>query len=120
MQSEWLRRYFHQHDEQCGHSVDEGAVSRRDFVKTGFVGGVAAGMAAGAVVAQTSQAQAQAPTPAANPMGKDWWPSPWGAADERGAYNRMTPAKVLEATRLIKTGKIYSLSQVLETGIPLF
>lgn len=116
MQSEWLRRYFHQHDDQCTHAGGDNAVSRRDFVKTGFVGGVAAGIAAGSVVAQTAQAQ----TPPVNPMGTNWWPSPWGAADEKGAYNRMTPAKVLEATKLIKTGKIYPLSQALEVGIPLF
>jgi hypothetical protein len=59
MQPEWLRRYFHQHDDQCEHQVDENGVSRRDFVRTGFVAGVAAGMAAGSVVAQTGQAEAQ-------------------------------------------------------------
>jgi kynurenine formamidase len=53
-------------------------------------------------------------------MGKDWWPSPWGAADERGANNRITPAKVLEAARLIKTGRVYQLGMILEAGIPLF
>ena len=116
MQPEWLRRYFHQHDDQCEHQVEENGVSRRDFVKTGFVAGVAAGMAAGSVVAQTGQAEAQA----ANPMGKDWWPSPWGPNDERGANNRMTPAKALEAARLIKTGKTYQLGMTLEAGIPLF
>ena len=128
MQSGWLRQFFHTHDGRCQHVVEaegpttearaEEDVSRRDFVKTGFVAGVAAGMAAGAVVAQTTPAQAQ--TPAANPMGRDWWPSPWGPADEKGAYNRQTAAKVMEATRLIKTGKIYPLSQVIEAGIPLF
>jgi hypothetical protein len=126
MQSGWLQQFFHQHDEQCAHGTERGApavdgagtddVTRRDFVKTGFVAGVAAGMA-GAVVAQTSPAQAQAP---ANPMGRQWWPSPWGPNDERGATNRQTPAKAMEAARLIKTGKVYSLSQVLEAGIPLF
>jgi hypothetical protein len=33
-----------------------------------------------------------------------WWPSEWGPDDQRGAANRMTPQKVLEATRLIHTG----------------
>src|SRR5262245_48541841 len=126
MQPEWLKRYFHQHDGQCGHEVTSSdgqeeaspdGVSRRDFVKTGLTAGVAAGMAAGALVAQSSTpAEAQA----ANPMGKDWWPSPWGQNDELGANNRITPAKVMEAAKLIKTGKVYPLSQVLETGIPLF
>ncbi len=124
MQGEWLRRYFqHQHDAQCGHGaeVDGGeqgdcGVSRRDFVRTGFAAGVAAGMAAGTVVGQAGTAEAQA----ANPMGRDWWPSPWGPNDERGANNRITSAKVLQAASLIKQGKVYPLSQVLEVGIPLF
>jgi kynurenine formamidase len=53
------------------------------------------------------------------PIGAKWWPSPWGASDERGAANRLTPAKVLEANRLIKTGKVYSLGRVYEHGMPL-
>ena len=36
-----------------------------------------------------------------------WWPSEWGPEDQRGAANRMTPQKVLEATRLINKGKVY-------------
>lgn len=118
MQPEWLRRYFEtQHTDRCDHVVDGEAVSRRDFVKTGFVAGVAAGMAAGAVVGQPGSAEAQA---AANPMGRDWWPGPWGAQDEAGACNRLTPAKVLEAAKLIKTGKVYPLGMLLESDIPLF
>jgi kynurenine formamidase len=49
-----------------------------------------------------------------------WYPSKWGADDQRGAANRLTPAKVLEAVSLIKEGKIYQLGRVYETGIPLF
>ena len=49
-----------------------------------------------------------------------WWPSEWGAEDQRGATNRLTPAKVIEASKLIKTGKVYQLGKVYETGIPLF
>lgn len=44
----------------------------------------------------------------------------WGAEDERGAANRITPAKVLEATRLIKEGRIYELGRIYEAGMPLF
>jgi kynurenine formamidase len=123
MQPEWLQRYFHQHDpeaEACGEAQCTGAeadsdVSRRDFVKSGLVAGVAAGMA-GAVAQAPQPAEAQAP----NPMGRDWWPSPWGPNDERGANNRITPAKVREAAALIKTGKVYQLGHTLEAGIPLF
>jgi hypothetical protein len=53
-------------------------------------------------------------------LGESGWPSPWGAQDQRGANNRITPAKVKEAAGLIKTGKIYQLGQTLEKGIPLF
>ena len=49
-----------------------------------------------------------------------WWPSPWGKDDQLGALNRLTPAKVLEATALIKTGRIYDLAHVLEEDMPLF
>ncbi len=49
-----------------------------------------------------------------------WWPSEWGPDDQRGAANRMTPEKVLEATKLIRTGKIYQLGRLYEHGMPLF
>jgi kynurenine formamidase len=53
------------------------------------------------------------------PVGPKWWPSPWGADDQRGAANRITPQKVLEANKLIRTGKVYSLGRVYEHGMPL-
>lgn len=51
---------------------------------------------------------------------KQWWPSEWGADDQRGALNRLTPAKVLEATRLIREGVIYDMAHVYEEDMPLF
>lgn len=45
--------------------------------------------------------------------------SPWGPDDQRGAANRLTPAKTLEAARLITQGKIYQLGRVYEAGMPL-
>jgi kynurenine formamidase len=53
------------------------------------------------------------------PIGPRWWPSPWGAADQRGAANRMTPERVKEASKLIRTGKIYALGRTYEHGMPL-
>jgi hypothetical protein len=53
------------------------------------------------------------------PIGKRWWPSPWGADDQRGAANRLTPEKVLEANNLIREGKIYQLGRLYEFGMPL-
>jgi len=44
--------------------------------------------------------------------------SKWGPEDEIGAVNEITPAKVLEASRLIRKGKICRLAQVFEYGMP--
>jgi kynurenine formamidase len=49
-----------------------------------------------------------------------WYPSRWGADDQRGAANRLTPAKTLEAKDLIKTGMIYQLGRAYETGMPMY
>jgi kynurenine formamidase len=43
-----------------------------------------------------------------------WYPSKWGADDTLGAINELSPAGVLAAAKLIKTGKTYSLG--VETG----
>ena len=50
---------------------------------------------------------------------KPWFPSEWGAGDQRGAVNRLTSQNVLEALRLVKTGKVYQLGRVYEEGMPL-
>ena len=50
----------------------------------------------------------------------DWYPSRWGAADQRGAANRITPAKVMEARNLITRGTIYQLGRVYENAMPIF
>ena len=46
--------------------------------------------------------------------------SPWGTDDQRGATNRLTPAKTLEAAALIKQGKVYQLGRTYEAGMPLY
>ncbi|MBI4561591.1 MAG: cyclase family protein, partial [Candidatus Rokubacteria bacterium] len=127
MQSGWLNEDLKPTEPEQSEETDpqaaevsDGAkgVTRRGFLQGGFVAGVAAGIAAGGMLAASHQ-QAHAQT-AGNPFGKDWWPSPWGPADEAGASNRITPAKVLEATRLIRTGRIYALGRIYEFGIPTF
>ncbi len=60
------------------------------------------------------------PAHAQTPTGSRWWPSEWGPDDQRGAANRLTPDKVIEAVGLIKEGKIYRLGRVYEFGMPLF
>jgi kynurenine formamidase len=49
-----------------------------------------------------------------------WYPSRWGADDQRGAANRITPTKVLEAKALITKGNVYQLGHVYEPGMPMF
>ena len=44
----------------------------------------------------------------------DWYPSRYGADDTLGAINNLSPDKVIQAARLVKTGKTYALG--VETG----
>lgn len=71
-----------------------------------------AGLAGWAIAQPTSDHQ--------TPIGVRWWPSEWGPQDQRGAANRLTPEKVLEASKLIQSGKVYSLGRVYEHGMPMF
>jgi len=52
--------------------------------------------------------------------GESTLPSEWVADDERGAANRITPEKILEAAQLIEQGRIYELGRDYESGMPLF
>jgi kynurenine formamidase len=47
-------------------------------------------------------------------------PSKWGAGDERGSGNHMTPESVLRAARLIRTGETFELAHVLSPSMPFF
>ncbi|HEX8704729.1 MAG TPA: cyclase family protein [Myxococcaceae bacterium] len=47
-------------------------------------------------------------------------PSRWGPGDEAGASNTQTPAKVLEAKWLIKSGKVYDLGHTYKPSMPMF
>ncbi len=93
---------------------------RRGFLKAAGLG--ALGAVAGAThgkfgLAPITPAQAQGAAPAAQDK---WWPSKWGAADEAGASNHMTPAKTLDAISWIKDGKTYKIGRVYEAGMPMF
>jgi kynurenine formamidase len=57
--------------------------------------------------------------PDETPIGTKWWPSTWGADDQKGAANRVTPEKVRSAAGLIRKGEIYSLGRLYEYGMPL-
>ncbi|HZS05409.1 MAG TPA: cyclase family protein [Blastocatellia bacterium] len=47
-------------------------------------------------------------------------PSKWGAGDQRGSGNHMKPETVLRAVRLIRTGEVIELGQVLSSTMPFF
>src|SRR5436189_5537305 len=48
-------------------------------------------------------------------------PSKWGAGDERGSGNMMKPEAVLKAAKLIRTGEVIELGQVLDPAtMPFF
>lgn len=77
--------------------------NRRTFA-AGAAAGVAMALATSVVFGQSDR----------------WYPSRWGADDQRGAANRLTPAKVLEAKNIIKQGTVYQLGHVYESGMPMF
>jgi kynurenine formamidase len=56
------------------------------------------------------------PTPTAH----RWWPSPWGADDELGMLNHITPATRVAALRLVRQGRLYDLGRVLDEHVPTF
>jgi kynurenine formamidase len=53
------------------------------------------------------------------PADDRWWPSEWGPEDQRGAANRWTSEKVLEARSLIQAGQIFELGRLYEHGMPV-
>ena len=98
---------------------------RRDFIKTAATTaavGTGAALTAGAALAGDSAgdrlATQQADAGAA--LGENWWPSAWGAEDQSGATNHMSPEKTLESVRLIEDGRVYRIGRVYESGMPLF
>lgn len=109
-------------DEEGGKGV--ASPERRSFMK-------AAGAGAGALAAAgTALHELSLVRPAAanttggeaegTPIGEPWWPSRWGADDQAGASNWMTPDKALEAAALIRQGRVFDLSQIYDADMPLF
>lgn len=47
-------------------------------------------------------------------------PSPWGADDEIGAANRVSPERTVAAAKLIKKGMSHPLGIVIEPGMPAY
>ncbi len=50
----------------------------------------------------------------------DCVPSEWGADDEIGAANRVTPERILEAMKLVRKGKSHPLGIVIDADTPAF
>src|SRR5580658_688199 len=92
--------------------TESSSTDRRGFLKSAGLGaglGAVAGASYGKFgLAPITPAAAE---PAAPPkLSPDkWWPSKWGADDQAGASNHITPAKVLDAAKWIKEGKIHKL-----------
>jgi kynurenine formamidase len=76
-------------------------------------GASAAAQSSQSAAAQTSQSAAsQTPQWQMPPEGRRC-PSRWGAGDQRGSANWMSPQTVLRAAKLIKTGETFELGAVL-------
>jgi kynurenine formamidase len=80
---------------------------------------IAAGTWAGALLAVLLAFGARA-EPALPDGQKPWWPSRYGAQDQIGTLNEITPAVVAAAAKLAKTGKVVDLGRVLDEDTPKF
>jgi kynurenine formamidase len=49
-----------------------------------------------------------------------WFPSRWGPNDQAGALNEITPAGVLAAVSLVRSGRVFDLAHVLHADVPAF
>lgn len=49
-----------------------------------------------------------------------WWPSRYGADDQIGTLNELTPERVQAAVRLVKSGERVSLGRILDERTPVF
>jgi kynurenine formamidase len=129
MQSGWFEHHMRLHEriaearsEPPGQTSDDPrAVSRRGFLQAGIAAGAAVGMAANGLIGSPPAVEAMQPAQQGDtPIGPTWWPSRWGPEDEAGASNWITPDKVLQAARLIRTGQIFELGRIYEQAMPQF
>lgn len=49
---------------------------------------------------------------------QEWYPSRFGAQDNLGAANNLSPEAVLDAVRLIRSGRVYSLAVTVDPAAP--
>lgn len=53
-------------------------------------------------------------------LAQNWFPSKYGASDEIGAANNLTPQKAQEAAKLVRSGKTYSLGMTVGKSTPAY
>lgn len=61
-----------------------------------------------------------APTDMARPASGQWWPSRYGADDQIGALNEISPTAVLRGVATVRSGRAFDLSHVLDDHVPAF
>lgn len=49
-----------------------------------------------------------------------WWPSRYGADDQVGSLNEISPTKIIQAARLVRTGHVFDLGRILDSNVPHF
>ncbi len=77
------------------------------------------GVAGATLIGSSLSAKLGARQAVQGPLAEKFWPSEFGADDQRGAANRITPAKVSSAARLINQGQIFQLGRLYEHGMPI-
>jgi kynurenine formamidase len=51
---------------------------------------------------------------------RPWWPSRYGADDQIGSLNEITPAAIVAAARLVREGRVFDLGRILDETVPHF
>ncbi|MBN6040281.1 cyclase family protein [Amycolatopsis sp. 195334CR] len=120
MNPDLLRNYLSRH-----------STSRRTTLRlAGAAGAVAVASSAGVASASAPAAPAASdgfddtPFDYADPANlADWAPSRYGAGDQRGAFNEVTPGKTASALSVLKPGRpvrTYNLGELMWNGFPAF
>jgi kynurenine formamidase len=92
---------------------------RRSFHPSGWWKPILGVLACAAFVSGSPGARSGSQPAEGTPIGDKFWPSEFGADDQRGAANRITAAKVVGAARLVQKGQIYQLGRLYEHGMPI-
>jgi kynurenine formamidase len=85
-------------------------------IATSMLGGLGAALLTAALALPATAAPATATAAA----GAECVPSKWGAGDEIGSANLVTPERILAATRLIRQGRSQPLGYVIDSSTPAF